>query len=100
MKEWESELSMARTLRRAGAVRFSETAVLRLAARPRPGHHDARGHVPRGAGAGPPALAVGGRRHPDHAREGAAERAEAGEPDVETDLRHGLLRLAQQQIGR
>src|SRR5215218_2259976 len=99
MKEWEREVSMRCTLRSAPAVRFSEIAVLRgrRAARPRPRHHHARRDVAGRARAGPPRLAVGRRRHPDHAREGAAERPEAREPDVQADLRHGALRLAQQR---
>src|SRR3954464_8516731 len=97
MKEWEREVSMGRTLRRAIAMRFSETAVLRLAPRSRPRHHDARRHVAGAARADPPRLAVGARRHPDHAAERAAERAEAREPDVEADLGHGPVRLSQQR---
>src|SRR5215217_8981016 len=97
MKECVSALSMGRTLRRALAVRFSETAGLRRPAWSRPRHDDARGDVAGGARAGPPRLAVGARRHPDHARERAAERAEAREPDVQADLGHGPLGLAQQR---
>src|SRR4051794_26703007 len=96
MNVWESVWSMGGTLRRAVALRFSEIAVL---PRPRPGHHHARGHVARAAGAGPPRLAVGARRHPDHLGEGAAERAEAREAHLEADLGHGPPGLAQQRHG-
>src|SRR3954454_2799840 len=97
MKEWESVVSMGGTLRRAGAIGFSKTALLRLVAGPGPRHHDARGHVAGGARAAPPSLAVGARRHPDHAGERAAEGAQAREPDVEADLGDGPLGLAQQR---
>src|SRR5215217_5473884 len=97
MKECESEVSMRWTLRRASAIRFSETAVLRLAPWPRPRHDDARGHVAGGARAGAPRLAVGGRRHPDHAGERSAEGSEAREPHVEADLGHRSPGLAEQR---
>src|SRR5215211_2206212 len=97
MKEWEREVSMGATLRSAGAMRFSETAVLRLAARAGPGHHDAGGDVAGAARADPPRLAVGARRHSDDASEGAAEGAEAREPHVEADLGHRPVGLPQQR---
>src|SRR5687768_3355158 len=97
MKECVSALNMAATLRAWLRLRFSETAVLRVLPRPRPRHHDAGRHVPGSTGAGPPRLAIGRRRHADHAREGAAERPQAGEADVQADLRHRLLGLAQQR---
>src|SRR5215207_441515 len=97
MKEWDREVSMGVTLRRSVVIRFSETAVLRFAARARPGHDDTCGHVARGARAGAPGGAVGARGHPDHAAEGPAEAAQAREPDVEADLRDRLLGLAQQR---
>src|SRR3954453_8042381 len=97
MNEWESAVSMRGTLRSAIAIRFSKTAALRRAARSRPRHDHARGYIAGGAGAGAPCLAVGGRRHPDHVGEDPAEGAEARETDVQADLGHRPLRLAQQR---
>src|SRR3954463_10805931 len=96
MNEWESAVSMRGTLRRAIAIRFSETAALRGPARSRPGHHHARRDVAGGARAGPPRRAIRARRHPDHTGERPAEGPEAREPDVEADPGHRLLGLAQQ----
>src|SRR5215210_2331481 len=98
MKVWVSALNMATTLGLARLPRFSETAVLvAMARRPRPRHDDAGRDVSRGAGAGAPGVAVGRGRHPEHAAERAAEGAEAREPHLEADLRHGPLGLAQQR---
>src|SRR5918996_5275749 len=91
MNECESALSMDTTLRRAVAIRFSKTAVRRLAPWSRPRHDYARGHVAGGARACPPRRAVGGRGHPDHAGERPAEGPEAREPHVQADLGHGPL---------
>src|SRR5215207_2448575 len=97
MNECESAVSMRNTLRRAIAIRFSKTAALPRAARSRPRHHHARGHVAGGARAGSPRLAVGAWRHPDHVSERPAEGPEAREPDVQADLGHRPLGLAQQR---
>src|SRR5215211_8908835 len=97
MNEWESAVSMRNTLRRAIAIRFSKTAAQPRAARSRPRHHHARGHVAGGARAGSPRLAVGAWRHPDHVSERPAEGPEAREPDVQADLGHRPLGLAQQR---
>src|SRR4051794_22582449 len=98
MKECVMALNMAATLRRAVGSRFSETAhLLAMSGRPRPGHDDACGHIPRGARPGAPSLAVGRWRHPEHARKSPAEGTQAGEADVEADLGYGPLGLAQQR---
>jgi hypothetical protein len=57
------------------------------------GHARAHGRPGRRHGA----LAVGGRRCPDDVLERAAERAEAREADVEADLAHGPVGLAQER---
>src|SRR3954451_5977615 len=70
----------------APPIRFSETA------RSRPGHAEAgrRGRHGRG-------LAVLARRLADDDAERAAERAEAPEADVDGDLGHAAVGLAQQE---
>src|SRR3974390_1233443 len=78
---------MPRTLKSLLGVVFSETA------RPCPGHREAGGHErPRRLAAS----AVGGRGGADHAGEGAAEGAEAGETDLHADLGHAAVGLAQE----
>src|SRR3954451_47507 len=97
MKVWVSALNMAPTLRAPRRTRFSETALLEaMVGRSHPGHHDARRHIARGAGAGAPGAPVGARRHTEDAPEGAAERPQARETDVEADLRHRPVGLTQQ----
>src|SRR4051794_18416223 len=87
---------MAANLRARQRLRFSETALLAIP-RPGPRHDHAGGHVAGRPGAGAPTGAVGGRRHPDDARERPAEAAKAHETGVEADLRHGPLGLAQER---
>src|SRR3954463_14545423 len=79
---------MAATLGAGGRGRFSETA------RSRPGPAHAAGE---GLGRRPPA--VRGRRLANDRPERPAERAEAGEADVEADLRDRPSGLAQQGHG-
>src|SRR4051794_33913690 len=98
MKEWLRLVNMPLTLRRGAGSRFSETAhLLAMAGWPRPGHHHACGHVAGGTRAGAPSLTVCRRRHAEHACECAAERPEAGEPDIQADLGHGALRFTQER---
>src|SRR2546423_9232882 len=83
----EMELSMAATLIATSRPRFSKTA------RSRPHHRDAIGRRrdrPR------PAAVLRGRLADDVA-ERAAEGPEAGEADVEADLGHAAVALAQQE---
>src|ERR1041385_3224986 len=67
---------------------YSETA------RPRPRHRETGGHSP--ARREP---AILGRGLADDVTERAAERPEAGEADVETDVGHAAPRLPQQKHG-
>src|SRR3984893_19150819 len=78
--------NMWATLRGVGRARFSKTAWAC------PGHGKTRRHA---AGDGAPA--VGRRRFAHDLAEGAAERAQTGEADVETDLRYAAIGLAQQE---
>src|SRR4051794_35583688 len=80
------DLSMAATLAGARAVRFSETA------RPRPCHREAGRR--RTDGRTP---AIRRRRLVEDRPERPAERPEAGEPDLEADVAHRAIRLAQQE---
>src|SRR3954470_5295781 len=80
------DLSMAPTLARARAVRFSETA------RPRPCHREAGRR--RTDGRTP---AIRRRRLAEDRAERPAERPEAAEPDLEADVAHRAVRLAQQE---
>src|SRR5688500_15574152 len=76
---------MCPTLDPVGAADFSETA------RPRPGHRKTgrrSGHDR--------VLAVFGGRLADDVAEGARERAQAVEPDVEADVGHAAVRFPQQ----
>src|SRR5829696_4460268 len=86
MPEWLIALNMALTLRAGRALRFSETA------RSHPAHHEAGGHRQR-----PRSVPVDRRRLTHDAGERAAERAEAREADVEADLGHAEVGLAQQR---
>src|SRR5215216_1378841 len=79
-------LSMARTLIASHADRFSKSA------RPVPLHRDA---ARDDAGVRP--LAVVARGFTNHLTEGAAERPQALKSDVERDLGHGPVGLAQQR---
>src|SRR3954451_11427459 len=79
---------MGATLNAVRGPRFSETA------RSRPGHREARRHRRSGAGA-----AVLARCDADDRAERAAERAEAGEADVEADPGDRVVRRAQQEHG-
>src|SRR5579875_4193022 len=93
MNVWVIRLSMARTLDAARAKRFSEPA--QSAGGAKPGHRPARGNPQPRAFTGESAT-VGGRRLADDLPEGAAERPKAGEADIEADLRHRTMGLAQQ----
>src|SRR3954470_9140927 len=86
---------MALNLRARQRLRFSETALLAIT-RPGPGHDHASRDIAGRPGTCTPARAVRRRGHSDHAREGPAEAAEAHETDVEADLGHRPLGLAQQ----
>src|SRR4051794_40278343 len=80
-------LSMAPKLLGVRRPRFSETA--RSHPRPREAvRHDGPDNA---------AVAVLRRRLADDLAERAAERAQAREPDVEADLGHALVRLAEQE---
>src|SRR3954470_20317169 len=79
-------LSMGAKLVHAARIRFSETA------RSRPGHAEA-GRGRRHGGA----PAVLGGRFADDVAERPAERAEAREADVEADLGHAAVGLAEQE---
>src|SRR6266576_2941042 len=70
-----------------GWVRLSETA------RSRPGLRETGRNGAQVCGL----PAISGRRLADDASEGAAERAKAGEADVEADLTHTALGLPQQE---
>src|SRR3712207_2059421 len=69
------------------SARFSKTA------RSGPGLGEAGRYRPEVLGA----PAIGGRRIADDRRKGAAERAEAGEADVEADLGDAAVGLAQKE---
>src|SRR3954447_3110275 len=86
MDEWVIRLNMGATLDAPLRLRFSETA------RSRPGHREARGNRRGRAGA-----AVLAGRDADDRGEGAAERPEAGEADVEADVRDAVVGRAQQE---
>src|SRR4051812_16330047 len=92
MKVWLIRLIMGATLVARGAARFSETA---LSGRPHPGHRPARRYPQGGAVPGEP-RPVRRRRLAHDVAERPAERAEAVEADVEADLGHGRVGLAQQ----
>src|ERR687894_62903 len=78
---------MGTTLTGRAPARFSETA------RSAPVARDAAGHLAERCGAG----AVGGRRPADDGAERAPERAEAGEADVQADVAHAAVGLAQHE---
>src|SRR5881396_435941 len=80
--------SMWASLVGGGLARFSKTA------RPGPGHGEARRH-----GFDDGALTVGSGRFADDLAEGAAEGAEAVEADIEADVGHAAVGLAQQEHG-
>src|SRR5579875_17754 len=84
---------MARTLDAASGKRFSNPA--QSAGGAKPGHRPACGNPQPRAFAGKSAP-VHGRRLSDDLPEGAAERPEAAEADLEADLRHRTAGLAQQ----
>src|SRR6266851_6676989 len=67
---------------------FSKTA------RPRPCHREAGRHRHHDA-----SISVFGRRDADDVAEGAAERAQAAEADVEAHVRHASLGLSKQEHG-
>src|SRR6478672_5222000 len=92
MNVWLIRLSMTATLDRGLAVRFSETALSR---RPCPGHRPAGRHAQRCSVAGE-AGAVARRRLAEDPAERTAEGAQAVESDLEADLGHGAVGLAQQ----
>src|SRR4029077_16361818 len=79
---------MAPTLAALSAAVFSETA------RSRPRHREAGGNRARRRRAAP---AIGERRLADDLAERAAERAEAGEADVEADVGDAAVALAQEE---
>src|SRR3954462_4990247 len=85
MDEWVM-FSMAVTLVAPCTVGFSETAGSR------PGHREAVRDV-----VGDAAVAVAGGRLADDGAEGAAERPEAGEADVEADVGHAAVGLHEQE---
>src|SRR5205807_8564209 len=95
MKVWLIRLSMAATVERGAVARFSEYALLPGRAHPR--HRPAGWHPQCGIGREP--RPVFRRRLSDDVTEGAAERAEAVETDVEADLGYGTVGLAQQLHG-
>src|SRR4051812_34680084 len=82
-----SKFFMATNLAGLAPACFSETA------RPRPGHRKTGrdGAPDRGA-----AAAIGDGRDADDVSERPAEGAQAGEADVEADVGHAALALAQQ----
>src|SRR4051794_19730609 len=88
MLESLMEFNMAATLAVACAIRFSETA------RSRPRHREAR----RGSG-DDRAPAVRRRRLAHDRAEGPAERPEAREADLEADVAHRPVGLAEQEHG-
>src|SRR2546425_4927829 len=97
MNVWLIRLSMAVTLDGAGVARFSKCALSlwSLTGRARPRHRPARRHAQGRAVAGE-ARPVRRRRLADDRAERAAEGAEAVEADVEADLGHRPVRLAQE----
>src|SRR5437762_315262 len=87
---------MAATLDDGSRARFSVSALSRgCARRARPCHGPACRHGQRGAGVAHAGAVCRGRLAHDRT-ERTAEGAQAVEPDVEADLGHGALRLAQQ----
>src|SRR5947199_7933168 len=92
MKLCVMEVSMGANLVAGAAPVFSESA-----RRPVPGHRDAARdpRSDRRPGRGLRALAVLARRLAEHLAEGPAEGAQAAEADVEADLRHRAVGLAQ-----
>src|SRR5215471_8941573 len=84
----EIEFNMGPILLTAGSIRFSKTA------RSRPGHGEAGGNR---LDLREPAIL--GRRFADDVVERPAERSQAGEADVETNLGDGTARFAEQKHG-
>src|SRR5438876_12404271 len=97
MKVWLNRLSKPVTLDGAGVARFSKCALSSwsLTGRARPRHRPARRHAQGRAVAGE-ARPVRRRRLADDGAERPAEGAEAVEADVEADLGHRPVRLAQE----
>src|SRR5215211_9325567 len=86
----ESLMVMPASLGRAGAPRFS------IPARSQPGAREARRH---GRLRAVYRAAVLAWRHADHVGEARAERAQRAEADLQTDLGHRPVGLAQQRLG-
>src|SRR3954469_19986716 len=89
MAEWVIASNMGATLSAIGSGCFSETA------RSHPLHHETAGNRRRARRA----AAVLRGRLADDRPERPAERAQAAEADVERDLGHARVRLAQQRHG-
>src|SRR4051794_33539750 len=89
MAEWVIASNMGATLSPIGPGCFSETA------RSHPLHHEAAGDRRRARRG---AAVLGGRLANDRPK-GPAERAQAAEADVERDLGHARVGLAQQRHG-
>src|SRR5438874_10916429 len=96
MKVWLIRLNIAVTLDRCASVCFSESALfVSLARWTHPRHRPASWHAQRGAICSEPG-AVARRRLADDLVERPAERAQAVEGHVETDLGDRTVCLAQQ----
>src|SRR5262249_61314502 len=89
----EIEFNMGPILLTAGSIRFSKTARSKTA-RSRPGHGEAGGNR---LDLREPAIL--GRRFADDVVERPAERSQAGEADVETNLGDGTAGFAEQKHG-